>query len=136
MIFRPGSDTGLAFSASSLQLQPAKGSAANVTLKDGKATIAVTEGKVEVIDPTGAKLASVGAGETKLFAMATPAAGDPAAAPAPAAAAPSAPAPHTVVGGMPLWVWLTGAATVGTTVGFAISMNRDDNSAVVVSPSH
>jgi hypothetical protein len=91
---------------------------------------------VEVIDPTGAKLASVGAGETKLFAMATPAAGDPAAAPAPAAAAPSAPAPHTVVGGMPLWVWLTGAATVGTTVGFAISMNRDDNSAVVVSPSH
>ena len=132
MSFRPGSDMGVAFSASSLRLQPAKSSSANVTLKDGKATVSVTEGTVEVIDPSGAKLATVGAGEAKLFAMASPA--PAAAAPAPAAAAPPAPASKKV-GGVPVWVVVGAVAAVSTTVGVALKMNSNDGSAIVASPS-
>ena len=59
---------GVVFAASSLQLKPAAGKfAANVTLNDSKVSIAVTEGSVKVLNPSGIELASLTAGDARLF---------------------------------------------------------------------
>ena len=69
---------GMVFAVSTLRLEPATAKAsANVTLKDSKASVAVTEGTLKVVDPSGVQLASLHAGDARLFeeaAAATPAA--------------------------------------------------------------
>jgi len=80
---------GPQFAASTLRIEPVSAkSAANVTLTDHKATVAVTEGSLRVVDPSGVRLASLRAGEVRLFEEASAAAPSPA---PPAAAAPPAP---------------------------------------------
>jgi hypothetical protein len=91
--------------------------------------VSVTEGVLQVVDPTGAKLASIKAGETKLFAMASPPA-------APAAASPAA-APPKAIGGVPLWgvVLAVGAVVVTTVTAIELNNNASDNAAAL-SPVH
>lgn len=124
MTFRAVSKDGPTFAASSLRLEPAAAnSSASVTLNDGKASVAVTEGAVRVVDPSGARLASLQAGEARLFAMASPAASAPAAPSASAAAA----APQA--GGMSgnkVWLLALGVAVVGTSLGIAGLVRASD----------
>ena len=122
MTFRSAAEQGLVFNASSLRLEPlAANSTANVILNDGKASVAVTEGAVQVVDPTGARLASLQAGEARLFAMAAP----PAAAPAAAAPAPAAAAPQ-VGGGNTVWLLALGVAATGAVLGVAGLMRANN----------
>ena len=89
MAFRAGSGGGPAFAASTLRLEPlAAHSAASVSLNDGKAQATVTEGAWRVLDPSGAQLVSLKAGETALLAMASAAALSPAASSAAAGRSP------------------------------------------------
>ena len=105
---------GPAFAASTLRLEPTSArSSANVTLGDHQASVAVTEGTVNVVDPSGALLASLAAGEARLFAEA------PAAEPAPAAAAPAAAAPQMGGSGGNGWLLALGVGIVGTSLGIA-----------------
>jgi len=112
MTFRTASEQVPVFHASSLRLEAAPSSSANVILNDRKATISVTEGAVRVVDPTGARLASVQAGEARLFAMASPAAAAP---PAPAAPA----APQMGGGNGTVWLLALGVATAATALAIA-----------------
>lgn len=125
MTFRSSSVQGPVFQASSLRLEPTvASSSANVVLNDGKASVAVTEGAVRVVDPTGAPLASIQAGEARLFAMASAAAA-PAAPPAASAAAPQAGGDNTV------WLLALGVAAAGASLGIAglIRANNANDSA-------
>ena len=116
MTFRSSSVQGPVFQASSLRLEPTvASSSANVILNDGKASVAVTEGAVRVVDPTGAPLASIQAGEARLFAMASAAA---AAAPAAPPAA-SAAAPQAGGGNGTVWLLALGVAAAGVGLGLA-----------------
>ena len=122
MSFRTSSDQSTVFHASSLRLEPAGSSSANVILKDQKASVNVTEGAVQVVDPTGKRLASIQAGEARLFAMAVP----------PASAAPAASAAAPQMGGSDGTVWLLalGVAAVGASLGIAglvRASNANDN---------
>jgi ferric-dicitrate binding protein FerR (iron transport regulator) len=127
MTFRSAAEGGPVFNATSLRLEPAAAnSSANVVLKDGTASVSVSEGVLQVVDPTGAKLASIKAGETKLFAMAS-------AAPAPAAASPAAAAPPKVIGGVPIWgvVLAVGAVAITTATAIILNNNASDNAAAL-----
>ena len=118
MTFHSASDQRPVFHASSLRLESAPSSSANVILDDRKATVSVTEGAVRVVDPTGVPLASIQAGEARLFAMASPAAAPP------ASAVPAAPQ----FGGSNATVWLLalGTAAVGLAIGINALINNDD----------
>ena len=126
MTFRSSSVQGPVFQASSLRLEPTvASSSANVILNDGKASVAVTEGAVRVVDPTGAPLASIQAGEARLFAMASAAAA-PAAPPTASAAAPQAGGGNGTV-----WLLALGVAAAGASLGIAglIRANNANDSA-------
>jgi len=124
MTFRTASEQVPVFHASSLRLEAAPSSAANVILNDQKASVSVTQGTVRVVDPTGVPLASIPAGEARLFAMASL----PAAA-APSAAAPAA--PQMGGGNGTVWLLALGIAAVATSLGIAglVRANNADDSA-------
>ena len=124
MTFRTASEQGPVFHASSLRLEPAPSSSANVILNDQKASVSVTQGTVRVVDPTGVPLASIPAGEARLFAMASL----PVAA-APSAAAPAA--PQMGGGNGTVWLLALGIAAVATSLGIAglVRANNADDSA-------
>lgn len=121
MSFQSGSGDKLVFAASTLRLQPATPkSAANITLENKKASVAVTEGTVKVVDPSGAQLASLKAGEARLFEEAS-AASPPSPAPAPApAAAPQGAASSRA------WLIALGVGIVGTSLGIAGLVRAND----------
>lgn len=106
---RDGEETVIA--ASTLLLKPtAPNSAANVVLQDRQASIAVTEGAVTVVDPSGVELASLRAGEARLFAEASAA--------LPPAPSSSAPAPQGAMSGRG-WVLALAVGVVGASLGTA-----------------
>ena len=91
MWFRSASADGPVFLASTLRLEPAAAnSGAIVTRRDQKASILVTEGRFNIVDTSGARLASLSAGDARLFeeetatlhAVATPPQARPSQAPA------------------------------------------------------
>jgi hypothetical protein len=90
MSFQTVAGKGMVFAVSTLRLEPATAkAAANVTFKDSKANVAVTEGTLKVVDPSGVQLASLNAGDARLFEAVAGAVPGPASSPA--AAAPAAP---------------------------------------------
>ena len=126
MSFSTVSADGMVFSASTLRLEPTTAkSAANVTLKDTKASVSVTEGTVKVIDPSGTLLASLKAGDARLFeeAPSSSSAADPAAAPS-AAAAPQGGGSS----GNNHWLIAAGLAVAGIALGIAGIVKADDAS--------
>jgi hypothetical protein len=117
MTFRSGAERGTTFLASSLRLEPAAAnSSANIILKDGKASVAVTEGTVRVVDPTGAKLATIQAGQAGVFTMASAATASAAATPPAPSAAAAAPQARGAAAGT-VWLLALGVASAGTIVG-------------------
>jgi hypothetical protein len=115
---------GPLFAASTLRIEPigAK-AAADVTYRDHKATVTVTEGAFRVVDPSGAQLASLRVGEARLFEEALPA--DP--APPAAAVPPAAPAPPQIGGGGNRgWLLALGVGIVGTSLGIAALLRASD----------
>jgi hypothetical protein len=128
MTFRSGTEKVMVFNASSLRLEPAGvNSSANVVLDHDRASVAVTEGAIRVIDPSGAPLANLEAGESRLFAMAA----------APAAASPAAPAaaPQAPEGRQTIWALVLGGAGFATTFGLAAAWDNDvDEIAELVGP--
>jgi len=117
---------GVVFAASTLKLEPATPkSAANLTLQNNKASVAVTEGTVKVIDPSGVQLASLTAGEARLFeeAPATPAsASAPAAPPQSGGGSSSTASNHSR-----RWLISLGAAVVGGSLGVAGLVHANDS---------
>jgi phage shock protein A len=116
---------GPLFAASTLRIEPIEAkSAANVTYLDHKATVAVTEGSFRVVDPSGAQLASLRAGEARLFEEV--AASEP--APPSAAASPAAPAAPQIGGGGSNRSWLLalGVGLVGTSLAIAALLRASD----------
>ena len=90
MSFQTAAGSAMVFAVSTLRLEPSTAkAAANVTLKDSKASVAVTEGTLNVVDPSGVQLASLHAGDARLFEEAAAAVPGPASSPA--AAPPVAP---------------------------------------------
>jgi len=117
---------GPLFAASTLRIEPigAK-AAAEVTYLNHKATVNVTEGAFRVVDPSGAQLASLRAGEARLFEEAVASAPAPAAPPA--AAPPAAPAPPQIGGGSNrAWLLALGVGIVGTSLGIAGLVRASD----------
>jgi len=115
--FRSPAGGKLAFAASTLRLEPATAnSAANITLENRRASVAVTEGSVTVVDPSGIELVSLKAGEARLFEEAA------AASPAPAAAA----APQGAGGGSKSWLIALGVGVVGVSLGIAGLVRAND----------
>ena len=103
MDFLSSAENAPVFLASTLRLEPVQpGSSASVSLNEGKASVAVIKGAIRVVDPTGARLRSLEAGQSALFAMAS------AAAPALPSASPAQFAPGTT-----LWVLLAAGAAAG-----------------------
>ncbi len=118
MSFWAVSESGPTFAASTLRLEPASAkAAADVILEGKKASVLVTEGTVKVVDPSGAQIASLRAGEARLFEEAAAAA-----LPSPAAAPPQAGT------GMSSRAWLIalGVALVGTSLGIAGLLRAND----------
>lgn len=115
---------GPLFAASTLRIEPVgSNSAADVTYVDHKASVAVTEGAFRVVDPSGVELASLRAGEARLFEEALPS------APAPAAAAPPAVPPAPQIGGggsNRAWLLALGVGIVGTSLGIAGLVRASD----------
>ena len=68
MVFRTVSGSGPAFAASTLRLEPATTKTiAHVTLQDKKASVSVTKGTLNIVDPSGVRLASLSAGQASVF---------------------------------------------------------------------
>ena len=126
MSFNTNSSRDIIFSATSLRLEPMSAkTSADVTVNDGKASVTVKEGSVRAVDPSGAQLAGIPAGEAKLFAMAVPPASAPAASAHAPAAASAAPIPAAI--GL---LWLVIPAAVGVTVGVYQAVKSDNNGEV------
>ena len=113
MVFRTASANAPVFAASTLRLEPATAvSAATVTLQDKKANVSVTEGTLNIVDPTGVQLASLNTGQTGVFQETS------AALPAQAAGGPAS----AFIGGMvAIWVLVAVAAATATIVTVAQS---------------
>ena len=112
---------GPLFAASSLRIEPtSEKSAANVTLQDRKATVAVTEGSLKVVDPSGVQLAALRVGEARLFEEAA------AAMPSPPAAAPAVPPQAGGGSGSRAWLVALGIGVVGTSLGIAGLVRAND----------
>ena len=126
MTFETASNSGMIFAASTLRLEPASSkTAANVTFTNSKASIAVTQGTLKVVDPSGLQLASLNAGEARMFeeALATP---EPASASSPSPSAPAAPPQAGGGNGGHKWVLALGAAVVGVSLGVAGIVRAND----------
>lgn len=108
---------GPLFAASTLRIEPTSSkSSANVTIENRKATVAVTEGSLRVVDPSGVQLASLRTGEARLFEEASAASPSPASpAPAAAAAAPQGGGGST----SRAWLLALGVGIVGVSLGIA-----------------
>lgn len=118
MSFQTRADDGTVFAASTLLLKPAAAnSAVNVVLQDRQASVAVTEGAVKVVDPSGTELASLRAGEARLF--------EEASAALPPAPSSPAPAPQGALGGRG-WVLALAVGVVATSLGIAAIVGDDD----------
>jgi hypothetical protein len=118
---------GPQFAASTLRLEPASAkSAANVSLADHKATVAVTEGSLRIVDPTGVQLASLRAGEARLFEEASAAAPSPA---PPAAAVPPVPQAGGGTGISRAWLLVLGIGMVAIPLGIAKGLRGNDGDA-------
>lgn len=125
MTFESASNSGMIFAASTLRLEPASAkTAANVTMNESKASVAVTQGTLKVVDPSGLQLASLNAGEARLFEEA-PATSEPASASAPSPSAPAAP-PQAGGGNSHKWVLALGAAAAGVSLGIAGIVRAND----------
>jgi hypothetical protein len=124
--FRSSSGESPIFQADSLRLEPmAANSSGTVILQDGKASVSVTQGAIRAVDPTGVTLTEINAGQTQLFAMASPAAAAAASASA-SAAAPPALDPTTI------WLLVLSAAiTTATVTAFLLT---DDEPPAFMSP--
>ena len=121
---------GPMFAASTLRIEPIEiNSKADVTYRDHKATVRVTEGSFRVVDPSGDLLASLRTGEARLFEEVSPAAPAPG---APAAVPPAAPAaPQAGSGGSKrTWLLVLGMGVVGTTLGIAALVSSSDEDEV------
>lgn len=128
------SSNGITFAASTLLLKPtAAKTIANVTLRDSKASVSVTEGTLKVMNPSGVLLASLNAGDARMFEEA------PDSAPAsPSASAPSPGAPPPAVNsgqstaaicsscGGNKWLIGVGAGVVGLGLGIAALVHAND----------
>jgi hypothetical protein len=128
MSFQTVAGNGMIFAVSTLRLEPTTAkAAANVTLKDSKASVAVTEGTLKVVDPSGVQLASLHAGDARLFEEAGSAVpSSPASSPAAASSA----APPQGGGGSSHngWKIALGAAVVGVGIGVAALVRANDSS--------
>ena len=125
MTFQTTSVSGIEFSAATLRLEPSSPkTSVNVTLRNNHASVAVSEGSLNVVDPSGIQLASLRAGEARMFEEApSSSAPSPAAAPAsPAAQKGSMMAHHKW-----LIVGLASAITAGA-VGAGLAMHSNDSS--------
>lgn len=124
MTFESASNSGMIFAASTLRLEPSSAkTAANVTFTDSKASIAVTQGTLKVVDPSGLQLASLNAGDARLFEEA-PTSSEPASASSPSSA-PSSAAPQGG-GENHHWVLALGVAVVGVGLGVAGIIRAND----------
>lgn len=113
-----------AFAVSTLRLEPATAvSVATVTLQDKKASVSVTEGTLNIVDPTGVQLASLSAGQAGVFQEAS------AALPAQAAGGPAS----AFIGGIAA-IWILVAVGVASATAVTLAQ-RDDEEVPVVSPS-
>jgi hypothetical protein len=125
------SSNGLSFSASTLRLEPTTvKTIANVTLSDSKASVSVTEGTLKVMDPSGVQLASLNAGEARMFEEAPASA-----SPAPSASVPSPAAPPQAGssgqassggGSDHHWLIAAGIALAGLGVGIGALVHAND----------
>jgi hypothetical protein len=112
------------FAASTLRIEPASAkSAANVSLADHKATVAVTEGSLRIVDPSGVQLASLRAGEARLFEEASTAVPSPAPR---AAAVPPAPQTGGGTGLSRAWLLVLGIGMVAIPLGIAKGLRGND----------
>ncbi|MBI2817548.1 MAG: hypothetical protein HYX72_11470 [Acidobacteria bacterium] len=119
--------SGIVFSASTLRLEPATvKTSGNVSFQGSKASVSVAEGTLKVIDPSGVQLASLSAGEARLFEEAAATAAS-ASAPS-AAAAPAAPPQggQTSSDSSRKWLIGVGVAVVGTSLGVAGLVRAND----------
>jgi len=123
MAFRTVSGNDLFFAASTLRLESATTTTvAHVSLQDKKASVSVTEGILNIVDPSGVQLASLRAGQASVFQEAS------AALPAGAGGTVNALTGEEVV----VWVLIgAGAAAVISAIYF---LDRDDP-VPVISPS-
>jgi len=121
MSFRTAAAGGPAFAASTLRLEPAaEQSEASVTLNGKSASVMVTAGTVNVLDPSGVQLASLRSGEARLF--------EEAAAGLPPAAAPAAPPQGgSSSGGSRTWLIGLGAGLAGAAIGIAGFVRANDS---------
>jgi cell division protein FtsB len=116
MTFESASNSGMIFAASTLRLEPGSAkTAANVTFTDSKASVAVSEGTLKVVDSSGLQLASLNAGEARLFEE-SPASPEPASASSPSPSAPAA-APQGGGGESHKWMLALGVGVVGVALG-------------------
>ena len=121
MTFRSVALDGLAYVASTLRLEPlAAGSAASMTLSDGKASVAVSEGSVRIVDWTTRQTFSMRAGETREFAVAFPSA----APPAPVSRVPTAAPQSGGRGRAALWLLIVGGAAGGVALALRSQMEN------------
>jgi hypothetical protein len=119
---------GVAFAASSLRLEPANGkTSGNVSFQGTKASVSVTEGSLKVIDPSGTQLASLNAGEARMFEEA-PASAASASAPSSSPAAPpqSGQSSTSNNSGGRKWLIGVGASMVGASIGIAGLVRAND----------
>jgi hypothetical protein len=124
MTFESPSNSGMIFAASTLRLEPsAAKTAANVTFTDSKASISVTQGTLKIVDPSGLQLASLNAGEARMFEEA-PARSEPASASSPSPS--SAAAPPQGGGGSNRWILALGVGVVGLSLGIAGIVRAND----------
>jgi hypothetical protein len=128
MSFETGRGSDVVFAASTLRLEPGtEKAAANVTLKDSKASVAVTQGTLRVVDPSGVQLASLKNGDSRLFEEAAAAVPDPAASPSAAPAGPPQGGGSSSGGGSGRkWLLAAGIAVVGLSIGIAGLVRAND----------
>jgi hypothetical protein len=88
MTFQTTLMDGVVFAAATLRMEPTSlRAAANVILTEHRASVVVTRGTFKVLDRTGVQLASLNAGDARLFEESPAASSRPAASPAPERAA-------------------------------------------------
>ena len=124
MVFRTVSGSGPAFAASTLRLEPATTKTiAQVSLQDKKASVVVTEGTLNIVDPSGVQLASLSAGQASVFQEAS-------------AALPSGVAgPATALTGGEAATWILVGASFAAVVILPIYILNRDEEVPVLSPT-
>jgi len=126
------SSNGVTFAASTLRLEPTTvRTVGNVTLRDSKASVSVTEGTLKVVDPSGVQLASLNAGEARLFEEgpdSTPA--SPSASAKSPSTPPSSGPPSTSTSSQSSkhkWLIAAGMGVAGLTVGLGLGLHGSNS---------